>query len=49
MKPPVRETVEMLYEFDQPFVVDSRRIADELGVQATPAEQALAATLDTYR
>ncbi len=49
VKPPVRETVEMLYEFEQPFVVDSRRIADELGVHATPAEQALAATLDTYR
>lgn len=43
------EVVEMLYEFDEPFVVDSTRIGHELGVHATPVAQALAVTLDSYR
>ena len=34
--------VEMRYLFAEPFVVDSSKIADELGVVATPVEQALA-------
>ena len=44
----VRELLEMQYQFDEPFVVDSRKIANELGVRATPIEQALADTLATY-
>ena len=35
--------------FDEPFVGDSSRITDELGVAATPVEQALADTLREYR
>ena len=49
VKPAAREVVEMLYEFTGPFVVDSSRITDKLGVTATPLETALAATLDSYR
>ena len=45
----VRELLEMQYQFEEPFVVDSSKIATKLGVQATPYDQALADTLATYR
>jgi nucleoside-diphosphate-sugar epimerase len=48
VNPTVRELIEMQYQFAEPFVVDSRRITDKLGVRATPAPEALAATLATY-
>jgi nucleoside-diphosphate-sugar epimerase len=47
--PTVRELVEMQYQFAEPFIVDSSRIADKLDVRATPTEEALADTLATYR
>jgi nucleoside-diphosphate-sugar epimerase len=47
-KPAVRETIEMLYEFDRPFVVDSFRIT-ALGARHTPLEQAIETTLASYR
>ena len=49
INPAARETIEMLYEFDRPFIVDSSRITTVLGARYTPLEQALSATLDTYR
>jgi nucleoside-diphosphate-sugar epimerase len=49
VSPGARETVEMMYEFTAPFVVDSQRIADELGLDPTPLEEALAATVAWYR
>ena len=39
----------MQYQFEEPFIVDSSKIATKLGVQATPTDQALADTLATYR
>jgi len=45
----VRELVEMNYEFTEPFVVDSTAITTELGVRATPVEEALTATMASYR
>ena len=45
----VRELLEMRYQFDEPFVVDSSKMTAKLGVQATPVEQALADTLAAYR
>ncbi|MEV4514270.1 NAD-dependent epimerase/dehydratase family protein [Dactylosporangium sp. NPDC049525] len=45
----LRELLEMQYQFDEPFIVDSSKIAAKLGVHATPVEQALADTLATYR
>ena len=48
IRPGARETIEMLYEFDQPFVVDSSRIT-ALGAWHTSVEQALEATLAAYR
>jgi nucleoside-diphosphate-sugar epimerase len=43
------ELAEMRYLFEEPFVVDSSRIAEKLGVRATPAEQALRETMAAYR
>ncbi len=45
----VRELLEMQYQFDEPFIVDSSRIATHLGVHATPIDRALADTLAAYR
>jgi nucleoside-diphosphate-sugar epimerase len=47
--PTMRELVEMQYQFAEPFIVDSSKIADKLGVEGTPLDQALADTLRSYR
>jgi len=47
--PTVRELLELQYEFQEPFIVDSTKIAAKLEVHATPLDQALADTLATYR
>jgi nucleoside-diphosphate-sugar epimerase len=47
--PTVRELLELQYEFQEPFIVDSTKIATKLEVHATPLDQALAGTLATYR
>jgi nucleoside-diphosphate-sugar epimerase len=44
----VRELLEMQYQFEEPFIVDSSKITERLGIRATPVEQALAATLRAY-
>src|SRR6266498_3651962 len=49
INPTVRELVELQYEFQEPFVVDSSKITSKLGAHATPLDQALADTLATYR
>jgi nucleoside-diphosphate-sugar epimerase len=45
----VRELLEMQYQFDEPFIVDSSKIVNRLGVGYTPLEQALAETVASYR
>jgi nucleoside-diphosphate-sugar epimerase len=47
--PTVRELLEMQYQFAEPFIVDSTKIATTLGVTATPLDDAIADTLDAYR
>jgi nucleoside-diphosphate-sugar epimerase len=47
--PTMREILEMRYQFEEPFIVDSSKIANGLGVQATPIDRALADTLTSYR
>jgi hypothetical protein len=49
VNPTVRELAELQYEFQEPFVVDSTKIATKLEVHATPLDQALANTLASYR
>jgi nucleoside-diphosphate-sugar epimerase len=45
----VRELLEMQYQFEEPFVVDSSKITNKLDATATPLEQAIADTLAVYR
>ena len=42
--PTVREIIEMQYQFQEPFVVDSSEMAQLLGLYATPLARALAIT-----
>lgn len=39
----------MQYEYQAPFIVDSSKITNKLGLHATPLDQAIAATLASYR
>jgi nucleoside-diphosphate-sugar epimerase len=47
--PTVRELVELQYEFEEPFIVDSGKITAKFDLHATPVEQALTDTLASYR
>jgi nucleoside-diphosphate-sugar epimerase len=47
--PTIRELVEMLYEFEEPFVVDDSKYIRAFGSGATPLDEALRRTLDWYR
>lgn len=47
--PEAREMVEMMYEFEQPFVVDDSKFIQRFGNIATPLEDGLRETLDWYR
>jgi nucleoside-diphosphate-sugar epimerase len=47
--PPLRETIEMLYEFEEPFVVDDSDFTRTFGVHATPLDEAIGETVLWYR
>jgi nucleoside-diphosphate-sugar epimerase len=47
--PAARESVEMLYEFEKPFVVNSSNFERAFGVKATPITEAIKATVAWYR
>jgi nucleoside-diphosphate-sugar epimerase len=47
--PGARESVEMMYEFEKPFVVDSSKFERAFGVVATPIEESIKATVAWYR
>jgi nucleoside-diphosphate-sugar epimerase len=47
--PPLSETIEMLYEFEEPFVVDDSRFEETFGEQATPLREAIQRTVRWYR
>ena len=48
--PEAREMVEMMYEFEQPFVVDDSKFAQMFGDNhATPMEEGIRQTLDWFR
>jgi nucleoside-diphosphate-sugar epimerase len=49
VNPVMRELVEMQYEYQSPFIVDSSKIADRFGLRATPLVQAVVDTLASYR
>jgi nucleoside-diphosphate-sugar epimerase len=47
--PEAREMVEMMYEFNAPFVVDSSKFEETFHMQATPIKTGIKATLDWYK
>ena len=47
--PEVKEAVEMLYEFEKPFVVDSSKFEKTFGMQATPMREAIKETLKWFK
>ena len=46
--PGARASVEMMYEFTRPFVVDSGRIEGEFGLQPTPVDEGIRRTVAWY-
>jgi nucleoside-diphosphate-sugar epimerase len=49
VNPLLREVTEMLYEFNEPFVVDSSKFVQAFGDIATPNREAVGQTLEWYR
>ncbi|EFO80242.1 NAD-dependent epimerase/dehydratase [Oscillochloris trichoides DG-6] len=47
--PMAREGVEMLYEFERPFVVDSSPTEQTFGLMPLPLAEGIQHTLDWYR
>jgi nucleoside-diphosphate-sugar epimerase len=47
--PPAREMIEMAYEFEEPYVVDSSKIERAFGLQPTPLDEALTFTVRWWR
>jgi nucleoside-diphosphate-sugar epimerase len=45
----LREMMEMLYQFEEPFVVDGSRFAEAFDFEPTPLPEAIDATPDWYR
>ncbi len=47
--PMMRETVEMMYEWTQPFIMDSSKAEEAFGLQGTPLPQAIRETVAWLR
>ena len=47
--PGARETIEMLYEFDRPFVVSDAKIRMAFGLTPTPLDTAIRETVDNFK
>lgn len=47
--PPAREMIEMSYEFEEPYVLDSSKFERAFGIGPTPLDEALAATVAWWR
>jgi nucleoside-diphosphate-sugar epimerase len=47
--PEVKESVEMMYEFEKPFVVDSSKFEKTFGMKATPMREAIKETVVWYK
>jgi nucleoside-diphosphate-sugar epimerase len=47
--PPAREVLEMMYEFEKPYIVDSSKFERTFGVRATPLREAVRKTVAWYR
>ncbi len=47
--PEAKESLEMMYEFDQPFIVDSGKFEKAFGMKATPMREAMKETVAWYK
>ena len=47
--PDIRESVEMMYEWTKPFIVDTNKAVEAFGVTATPLKQAIHSTVEWCR
>jgi len=47
--PAAKEMIEMMYEFEEPFVVDSSKFEKAFGMQATPMRDAIKETVAWYK
>ncbi len=47
--PEAKEQVEMMYEFEQPFIVDSSKFEKTFGIKATPMKEAIKETVAWYK
>lgn len=47
--PEAKESVEMMYEFENPFVIDSSKFEKTFGMKATPIREAMRETAAWYR
>ena len=47
--PEAKETVEMMYEFEQPFIVDSSKFEKTFDVKATPMKTAIKDAVAWYK
>lgn len=47
--PEAKESLEMMYEFEQPFVVDSSKFELTFGIKATPMKEAIKETVAWYK
>jgi nucleoside-diphosphate-sugar epimerase len=47
--PLAKESVEMMYEFEQPFIVDSSKFEKTFSMQATPMREAIKQTVAWYK
>ena len=45
----IREVLEMIYEFEEPFVVDSSKFTSQFGIEGTPIREALTETIRWFR
>ena len=44
-----KESVEMMYEFEKPFIIDSSKFEKTFGMKATPIREAIKATVEWYK
>jgi nucleoside-diphosphate-sugar epimerase len=47
--PEAKETLEMMYEFDKPFIIDSSKFEKAFGMKATPIREAIRETVSWYK
>ncbi|HEX2997542.1 MAG TPA: hypothetical protein VHP14_22155, partial [Anaerolineales bacterium] len=47
--PEARETLEMMYEFEKPFIIASSKFEKTFGMKATPMREAIRETVNWYR